>query len=488
MLIKELIPSDELICTSSKINLSVESCISDYTKADSKSLLFLLPGVNFNTYELAEKFQKSAPRAIVTENPSAFKKSKIPLIEVKNARRAFAFASSRICEIDYSKTKFIGVTGTNGKTSTALMIKHILEANGNKCGFIGTGKLISDNRNLADKYYSMTCPDPNLLYPSIKKMQEDGCTYIIMEVSSHALALEKVSPISFDIGIFTGLSHEHLEFHKNMDNYFAAKEKLIKNAKRAIINFDDKYGKKLYEKYEEKSISIGIIWNSDVNAINIENAGLGGIGYICRTENFMTKITLRLPGIFNVYNSLSAFCCAYLCNVKPKDAKTALSEMRSISGRFEIIFSDINIIIDYAHTPRALDSILNTVYSDKKQGQKMWIVFGCGGERDREKRPMMAAVAEKYADKIIVTNDNPRNESEEKIISDILPGFQKKSYAIIMDRALAITYAIKTAKSEDFVIIAGKGHEKYILDKRGYRDFDEVSVIKSALKLRNSEV
>ncbi|MBE6635157.1 MAG: UDP-N-acetylmuramoyl-L-alanyl-D-glutamate--2,6-diaminopimelate ligase [Ruminococcaceae bacterium] len=488
MKIKELIPNDEIINIGKYAETDIQNCTSDFRRADKGSLLFLLPGVSFNTYELIPEFLKSSPCAIVTEKISEFPKTRVPLIEVKNARRAFAFAMSALSKINYKELKFIGVTGTNGKTSTATMIYRILNLNGYRCGFIGTGKIEFCNKRYTDENYSMTCPDPDLLYPTLHTMQDDGCNVIVMEVSSHALELEKTAPISFDIGIFTGFSHEHIDFHGSMEAYFSAKEKLIKSAKRAIINFDDDGGKRLYDRYREKSTGVGVVWKSDVSATDVENYGLCGIGYIFRGKNFLTRVKLPLPGLYNIYNSMLAFEAAIEMNVTPKGIKEALESTDFIEGRCECIYDDITVIVDYAHTPRALENILKTSIYDKNPQQKITLVFGCGGERDCEKRPMMAAIAEKYADKIIVTNDNPRGEDEEKIISDITSGFRKARYGVIRDRSVAITYAIKSASPSDIVIIAGKGHEKYIYDKNGYRPFDEKEIIRSALKLRRSEV
>ena len=484
MLIEHLIPKDEFTKEYDCLNLNIDFCTSDYKKVRKKTLLFLIPGVNFDTYELIPDFVKSNPAAIITEQKHRFGDSKIPIIEVRSARRAYALAISSMNEIDYDKLTFIGVTGTNGKTTTATMIRKILEYSGMRVGFIGTGKIEFEKKRYTDDYYSMTSPDPDILYPAVADMQRLGCEVIVMEASSHALELEKLAPIKYKIGIFTGLSHEHLEFHESMEKYFSAKEKLIKNCDMAIINFDDPFGKRLYEKYNLKSTGIGVVWRSDVSATEVENHGLCGIGYVYKGRNFITRIKLPLPGLYNIYNSMLAFDAAYKMGITPKNIKLALEGIDKIEGRCESIFDEITVVIDYAHTPMALKSVLKTLSYDKDISCKIILVFGCGGERDPSKRPLMAKVAERYADRIILTNDNPRGEDENEILNDVKSGFREKKYAVITNRAEAITYAIKSASPGDIVLIAGKGHEKYILDKNGYQHFDEKEIIKNALKLR----
>jgi UDP-N-acetylmuramyl-tripeptide synthetase len=315
-------------------------------------------------------------------------------------------------------------------------------------------------------------------------MTDYGCDAIVMEASSHALMLAKLDPIPFDIGIFTGLSHEHLDFHESMDSYFEAKEKLIKNAKRVIINFDDPRGKILYDKYRDKATGIGVVFRSDTNAENVESRGLSGIGYICRKKSFLTRIKLPLPGIYNIYNSMLAFECAYRLNVPPAIIREALSSLSPIDGRSECIRDEVTVVIDDAHTPLALENLLRCAAEERYYGRKLHTVFGCGGDRDKEKRPLMARIAEKYSDRVTVTSDNPRSEDPQKIISDILTGFTDTRHTVIIDRADAIGNAILGAKNGDIIVIAGKGHERYICDKDGYHHFDEREIIFSALKLR----
>lgn len=484
MKIRYLIPQDQLKSDTELLDLNVEHCSANHRTSDEKTLLFLLPGVNFDTYGLKDEYIKSPHAVIVTENASKFQGSHAKIIEVKNARRSFAFASSRICEINYGTLSVIGVTGTNGKTTTATMIHRVLTDAGIKCGFIGTGKMFFESVDYAEKYYSMTSPDPDVLYPVLSDMQKRGCTAVVLEASSHALALDKLSPIPFKIGIFTGISHEHLEFHKTMENYFLAKSRLIENSELGIINHDDEWGKKLYENFKYKSLGVSVNGVGDAHAWDLKHRAEGGTEYLLKYKDIFTKSEICLPGIYNVYNSLYAFMASYHMNVSVRDIKASLRNISCIDGRFEVIKDDISVVIDYAHTPLALEALLKTVKEELKPKQNITLVFGCGGERDPSKRPLMASVAERFADNIIVSNDNPRTEDERAIISDIEKGFRAHRYAVILDRALAIRHAIKTASEGDVVVIAGKGHEKYIKDKNGFHEFDEKSIVLNSLKLR----
>lgn len=483
MKIKDLIPKEEVL--GGNLGIEVKECTADYKKAREDSLLFLLPGVNFDTYTLSDKYVKAKPRAIVTERAEYFEKAKLPIIRVRSARKAFALANHALSAFSANGIKLIGITGTNGKTSTATILRHILEYNGIKVGFIGTGKIEFGTERFCDSHYSMTSPDPDLLYPTLARMKNGGAEAIVMETSSHALALEKLAPLKFDIGVFTGLSHEHLDFHKTIDEYFESKEKLITNAKRGIINIDDPRGRILYEKYSDKSVGIGVLFEGDIRAREIDDRGFDGISYILKAKNHMTRINLPLPGIYNTYNSLLAFSAARELELSPKEIKDALSHMPPIEGRYEIVRGGgISVIIDYAHTPFALENLLKNINTNKNIKQNIILVFGCGGERDKGKRPMMASIAKKYASSTIVTTDNSRGEDPEKIISDIVSGFGGGGYGVIVNRADAIRYAIKNAKKDDIVLIAGKGHERYICDAEGYHDFDEREIVAGALAER----
>lgn len=449
------------------------------TSATADCLFFDLPRAA-GGYASIPKF-KEVPTATVTEDKRRFVGCDTLVIEVKNARQAYSYAYSKFMKINYSGLKIIGVTGTNGKTSVATMLKKILTKNGVRTGFIGTGKIESGDKVLSDAFYSMTSPDAEVLYPALRRMQEDGCTAVVMEVSSHALALDKVYPIEFDIGIFTGLSSEHMDFHKNMDDYFSEKEKLLKKSELGIVNYDDKYGKRLKDGYSDKIISVGIINQPDAYATDIEEHGFSGISYFYRANKVITPIKMKLSGSFNVYNSLLALTAARALSVPLATARVALSEIESIPGRFQFIPGEVNVILDYAHTPLALENVLKFINRFKTGNQNIIVVFGCGGERDKSKRSVMARIAENFADYIIITSDNPRGEEQNAIFADIVRGFEKSNHCIIYDRDSAIREAIRKADFRDIVVILGKGHEKYICDKNGYRYFNEEEIIKESL-------
>ncbi len=422
------------------------------------------------------------PCAVVCDHDADTRLCTVPIIRVPDARRALSFIYSAYYGINYNELKVIGITGTNGKTTTATLIKSILEYNQKKVGFISTGFISINGEAVSDENYSMTTPDPDKLYAFFRAMTDLGCEYAIMEVSSHALALGKVAPIKFHRAVFTNLSPEHLDFHGSIDSYFKTKSELFKQCSHGIFNVDDKYGKRLYTSSDCKKTSVGIIEDAECSAFNIEMCGLAGSQYIYRGSGFITPIELKLPGAFNIYNACLAMCCVTSLGIKPCTAKHALAEINEINGRFNIINGAVTVIIDYAHTSCAVEEALRFASSVKKQGCKLITVFGCGGERDREKRPMMAKAAQRFSDLTVVTSDNSRGEDTEIIISDILAGFDNNaSYTVIKDRECAIRSAIKCASNGDTIIILGKGPERYNITKEGYQSFDEREIVLSAL-------
>jgi len=427
--------------------------------------------------------------AIICSSSYKGKKTHIPTVFVDNPRYVYAILASRLANINYEFTEFIAVTGTNGKTTTATMIFEIMKSAGISVGMIGTGKITYMNTTFTDCNYSMTTPDPDLLYNSIKRMQDMGCKLIVMEVSSHALALQKVAPIKFKISIFTSLSPEHMDFHTDMEEYYKAKLTLFNQSLKGIFNADDLFSSRAMKDCSEicEVLSIGVIWDAESMARDVLMQGLKGSTYIYREQNLIFRVKLQIPGYYNIYNSMLAIKCAIEYGIAPYIAKEAINSIKSIPGRCEVICNNPCVIIDYAHTELAFEGILKTISTAKLSGQTLYTVFGCGGERDKEKRPRMARIAQRYSDKVIITSDNPRNENPSEIINDILEGISDHTKReVIPDRKLAIEYAIKKAKHDDIVLILGKGHEKYIIDNSGYHPFNERAICEMAMQERNN--
>ncbi len=411
----------------------------------------------------------------------------IPCIKVENVRAAAAYACARLWSYRNGEMLMVGVTGTNGKTGTARFLQKALGAGGYKVGFIGTGAIEAPEKCLSDRYYSMTTPDPWVLFPALSEFKASGCSAVVMEVSSHALALDKVTPIEFDYGIFLNLTPEHLDFHKDMEEYFAAKKRLLDSSRTAVINLDDPYGRRLYKESWKNSISVGVLWRGDVYATHVEDGGFSGVEYMYHGKNFNFTMRLKTAGVHNVYNSMLATAVAADIGVRPCVIKEALADMNGICGRFEIIKDRITVIIDYAHTDKAMEALLSEIRKYTPSSVRLHTVFGCGGERDKSKRPRMAAVAERYSDLITVTSDNPRREDPGQIITQILAGFTGDTHKVIEDRAEAITNAIVNAEDGDIVVLVGKGAERYSIDKSGYREFDERKIVRAALEARRNE-
>ena len=485
MKLSELLKSTECV-RAFDINLDTEiaSVVFDENEIRENSAFVFFRSSSDGAEELVERIEAKDPALIISESEIKWKRRK-NLVYVQDARRAFAEIMIRFHSIDLEKIKFVAVTGTNGKTTTAHMIRAILREAKKRVGFIGTGSAIIGDRIISEENYSMTTPDPDLLYRWIKEMQTEGCEYVIMEVSSHALSYRKVSPISFEVSVFTNLSAEHLDFHKSMNEYFSAKMKLFDQSKSGVFNCDDEYSKRASEIFQKSSVTVGIEGTADAMARCIATDPLCGTEYIFEDAKGSCEIKINLPGVYNVYNSLCAIAACRILGIDAQTMQKALRSFSGVRGRFEVVSKAPWVIIDYAHTPEAMSSLLFYLYSVKKPRQKLISVFGCGGNRDRSKRPLMAIASEKYATLSIVTSDNSRGEIPEEIIKEIVCGFSKSAeYKMITDRARAIEYALSIANKDDVIAIIGKGAETYNIDKNGYHYFDERKIISDAIRKR----
>ena len=470
-------------------NIIITSVTSRIDEIDGGTLFVWLRGIKHNTDGLIAEIIKRSPALIVTENDIPPYVT-IPTVKTKNARAALSHLLYNLYKIDPNSTELVGITGTNGKTTTATLLYEILKRTSGNVGFIGTGKIICNDRLFTESSYAMTTPDPELLYRSISQMQNAGVKTIIMEVSSHALALDKVAPLRFKLATFTNLSSEHLDFHKTIKEYFKAKLKLFKSCDNAVINTDTRFGMKAYKLARKNcnTVSCSIQRSGDHMAKNINSLGLCGSSFSYVSKSGRHNVFTPLIGEYNVSNALMAISASEVLGINAEDAVRAIKEIKTIDGRFEFIKDSVNVIIDYAHTPEAFEKVLKLVNSIKNKGQNVITLFGCGGERDTKKRPVMGAVAEKYSFHVYVTEDNPRGESKEKIIKDILAGIKDvRRRTVITSRTIAIKKAILSAENDDIILILGKGHERYYIDESGYHNYDERSIIRDALRKRGEK-
>lgn len=401
-------------------------------------------------------------------------------IVVEDTHAAFAAMCANWFGNPARNLKLIGVTGTNGKTSVTYMLKSILESEGHKVGLVGTIQNMIGDEVIPTSNTTPNAYDLNSLFAL---MSDKGCSYAIMEVSSHALDQCRVYNLEFEVAVFTNLTQDHLDYHITMENYLEAKKKLFKMCKTAVINRDDEYAEKLMEGLDCKIVTYSTGNDSTFSAKAV-NYKPSCVEYELVSNDILQHIKVNTSGKFTVYNSLCAICSAVELGFDVSKIAAALADLQGIKGRAEVVPTgkEFTVIIDYAHTPDGLKNILKTFDECKKN--RLIALFGCGGDRDKTKRPIMGSIATRYADFVIITSDNPRSEEPMSIINDILVGVEGSPtpYKVIENRIEAIKYAIKIAKEGDIVVLAGKGHETYQILADGTIHLDEREIIAEALQ------
>ncbi|MGI6142264.1 MAG: UDP-N-acetylmuramoyl-L-alanyl-D-glutamate--2,6-diaminopimelate ligase [bacterium] len=416
----------------------------------------------------------------------------VTMVRVSDTRLALAHLSAAFYNYPSRKLRLIGVTGTNGKTTTTHLIEAILRQAGYKTGLIGT---IHNRIGEETLPVERTTPESLDLQELFARMVEAGVDYCVMEVSSHALSLERVACCEFDLGVFTNLTQDHLDFHNTISDYLAAKEKLFtllglptpkKGTRAAVINVDDPGGREIAGRCPVPWLGYGLGEEADLRAVSVQ-IGSRGVKFTACGRGREIPLTLKLTGMFSVYNALAAIGVGLTEGIDPQVIARALAAVPGVPGRFESIDEgqDFSVIVDYAHTPDGLENILKAA-AEFVRGRRI-IVFGCGGDRDRTKRPIMGKIAAENADYVIITSDNPRSEDPLAIIADIEPGVKAggksgAGYEIIPDRKEAIAAAIAIARKDDMVILAGKGHETYQIIGNRTLPFDDREVAREALR------
>jgi len=485
MTVRELIPSLAPIEAEGNLDREVTGIAYDSRKVRPGELFVALRGQHTDGHNFLEVAIERGATAVIIER-NGIPTRRAAKIKVEDSRKALARAAAQFYGNPASRLKLIGVTGTNGKTTVTFLLKKILEESGTRTGLIGTVAYVIGERQIPA---ARTTPEALELQSMMAQMLRAGCGACAMEVSSHALDQHRVHGIDFDVAVFTNLTQDHLDYHGDMDRYFAAKTTLFHSlgagSKQgcAVINLDDERGKALFDdaRVRAKKITYGIVEAADVRATNVRMSS-SGTEFTVDSPVGRTSVRTPLIGRHNIYNSLAALAVAFGLGIDLKRAASALGKFDRVPGRLDKVAGTgaFHVFIDYAHTDDALLNVLTTL-RELAQG-KLIVVFGCGGNRDAGKRPKMGRVAERLADFIVLTSDNPRKEDPREILRQIEAGFSDPAkYEVVVDRREAIGRALARAKRNDIVLIAGKGHEAYQEFSDTIVPFDDKVVVQELL-------
>ena len=401
-------------------------------------------------------------------------------VVVEDTRKAYSLLCAEFFSHSYKKLRLIGVTGTNGKTTVSSMIYHILSCSGRKCALIGTAGYLSCDE---EREASLTTPDPFEMHRMFYEMTKCKTEFCIMECSSQGLVQERLHPLNFEVGIFTNLSADHLDYHGDMESYRNAKEKLFTLSEKSVINLDDDYAESMAEASNGKVITYSLSKDEADFTAKYIRFSEGITDYVIVAREMIHRVRLQTPGNYNIYNSMAAMITAMECGISLEESANALKNFYGVKGRFEFVPTnkDYKVIIDYAHTPDSLKQVLLSLSSFPKN--RIITLFGCGGNRDKSKRGEMGRIAAFYSDMVILTSDNPRDEKPSDIIDDIIEGvgITKTPVYIIENRRKAIEYALQKAQKNDIILLAGKGHETYQVTSEGKKPFDERKIVAELL-------
>ncbi|WP_313808161.1 UDP-N-acetylmuramoyl-L-alanyl-D-glutamate--2,6-diaminopimelate ligase [Flavobacterium sp.] len=457
----------------------------DSRKVAQNDVFVAIKGTVSDGHDFIEKAIGLGATVIVCEVMPTVVSDGITYVQVENANSALAFMAANFYGNPSEHLKLVGVTGTNGKTTIATLLYQLFKNAGYKVGLLSTVKIMVDETEYKATH---TTPDSLTINHYLNEMLEGGCDYCFMEVSSHGIHQKRTEGLHFTGGIFTNLSHDHLDYHDTFAEYRDVKKLFFDNLPKtafAITNIDDKNGAVMLQNTKAKKLTYALKSYADYRAQVLENQLSGLLMKINDQE-----VWVRLIGSFNAYNLLAIYGAAVQLGLEEQETLRLLSELESVSGRFQFIVSEskITAIVDYAHTPDALENVLKTIEDIRTKNEQLITVVGCGGDRDKTKRPIMAKIASEMSDKAIFTSDNPRSENPETIIEDMEKGVEgqnfKKTISII-DRKQAIKTACQLAQSGDIILIAGKGHETY-QEIQGVRyDFDDMQIVRELLEQLN---
>jgi UDP-N-acetylmuramoyl-L-alanyl-D-glutamate--2,6-diaminopimelate ligase len=481
MKLRELLRDVEVRESRADLDVGIASVTADSRMATPGSLFVAIPGLKTDGAKFIESAIRKGAAAVVGE-------SSVASVQVDDTRAALSIIAANYYGRPADKLSIVGVTGTSGKTTTTKMIESIFDAVGEPAGLVGTIEYrAGDERLMADR----TTPDAVVLQQWFAKMVDAGVRNAVMEVSSHALALKRTYGIHFAAAVFTNLSQDHFDFHKDFEDYFAAKrilfDQIDRTRKTAIVNIDDEYGRRLANELGDAVVTFGRGANADIHTLDGFEISVRGLQGPVATPAGEVRIESKLLGAPNLYNWLGAIGAAQSVGIDIPTIEAGIRNLAAVRGRFEYVESDggPTVIVDYAHKPDALDKLLQAV-RDLAAGRRVVLIVGCGGDRDKDKRPKMGAIAARLADYTVLTSDNPRGEKPEAILDDIEAGMRgATNYARMTDRREAISRTIAEASDDDVIVIAGKGHEPYQVIGDQILHFDDREEAERALETRH---
>ena len=483
MKLRDILKDVTVLNFSADMETEITGICYDSRKAENGFLFVAVKGFESDGHRYIKKAIELGARAVICEDVPEYD---VPFVQVEDSRLSLALASCAFYSYPSTEMKVIGVTGTSGKTTTTHLIKHMLESQlGAKVGLIGTNGNMIGEEHLHSEH---TTPESLELQQLFRQMADAGCSYAVMEVSSHSLTLNRVAGTDFSTAVYTNLALDHLDFHHTMDEYAQAKRRLFSMCRKACFNLDDSRGEFMIAGAGCPYITSSLRYEeADIRACNI-NLSAAAVDFTCEYDNKSVQMHLGIPGLFSVHNALSAVSACISEGMSLEQCAEGLSTAKGVKGRVETVPTDgdYTIIIDYSHKPDSLENVLKTLR--EVTAGRLITLFGCGGDRDRTKRPVMGRIAAENSDVVIVTSDNPRTEKPEAIIYEIVEGLKncEKPYKIICDRIEAIHWAIDNAEPGDVILLAGKGHEDYQVIGHEKHHMDEREIVSEYLKEKGS--
>ncbi len=474
--LKDILSGVTVLSANGSVDVNIDSIVFDSRKAIKNTAFVAIKGTTLDGNDFIESVIEKGCKVIITEH-EILAPSDVTIVITDNSSKALALMATNFYDHPSEKLKLVGITGTNGKTTTTTLLFNLFTKLGYKCGLLSTVVNKIGNSDIPSTH---TTPDPVALNELLNEMVQEGCTYCFMEVSSHAIHQHRISGLVFAGGVFTNITHDHLDYHATFKEYIRVKKSFfdeLPNSAFALTNCDDKNGMVMLQNTKASKHTFALKSPADFKVKVLENQFSGLVLNLCGTE-----VWSKLIGDFNAYNLVSVYAVSELLGEDKLEILTALSALESVDGRFQYTTSNggITAIVDYAHTPDALENVLKTISSIRTRNETVFTVVGCGGDRDKLKRPKMAAIACELSDKVIITSDNPRSEDPNIIIEEMMAGVEgqhfKKTLSIV-DREQAIKTAVSMAQKGDILLIAGKGHEKYQDIKGVKHHFDDMELV-----------